>query len=106
MTKKIRQNAIADILEERKYQLQQKEWNDNNNTQGLWASYIVNYVSRWAMPYSFNVDKYTFRICMIKTAALALAAIEWYDVQTECFDEKQALKVGSKSTLKEIQKEK
>jgi hypothetical protein len=57
-------------------------WKDENNTCGLWIAYIVNYATRWAMPTCFNPDKYTFRTCMVKTAALCVSAIRWWETQS------------------------
>jgi len=90
-----REKAMQDIVRERE---SQPPFDDSENTQGLWAAYIANYASRWAMPYSFSPDRYGFRACMVKVAALALAAIEWWD---DChgpacsFDAQQAQKVSA-----------
>ncbi|MHA2376629.1 MAG: hypothetical protein ACXAB9_10715 [Candidatus Thorarchaeota archaeon] len=71
-----RQSIIDEIIKERDGQ---PPFDDSENRQGLWSAYIGNYATRWTMPFTFNTDKYTFRTCMIKAAALALAAIEWWD---------------------------
>ena len=54
-------------------------WQDEFNTPGHFAAYIANYATRWAIPVTFDPKKYTFSACMIKVAALAVAAIEWAD---------------------------
>lgn len=49
------------------------------------------------MPYMFKPDRYSFRACMVKVAALAIAAIEWCDGcdGVVCnFDETQSRKVA------------
>jgi hypothetical protein len=73
-----RQKAVEDILFERN---SQPAFDDSLNTEGLWVSYIVNYASRWAMPFMFDTQKYFFRTCMVKVGALCVAAIEWCDKQ-------------------------
>ena len=73
---KLFQRAMADVTNER---ASQPAYDDSQNTQGLWISYIINYASRWALPYTFNPGRYSFRTCMVKVAALAIAAIEWCD---------------------------
>jgi len=78
----IREQAITCILVERIKQ-EERKWNDRFNNEGLWTSYIANYASRWSMPESFDLKKYSFRECMVKVAALALAAIEWDDVELD-----------------------
>lgn len=68
--------ALADVRAEREAQ---PSFDDSENTQGTWVCYIANYAIRWSMPYVFDKDRYTFRACMVKVAALAVAAIEWID---------------------------
>lgn len=68
--------VIADIIDERK---DQKPFDDSQNTQGTWIGYILQYASAWALPYKWDPEKYNFRTCMVKVAALAVAAIEWCD---------------------------
>ena len=53
-------------------------WKDENNTAFAWVCYIVNYASRFAIPSQFNTNKYDFGTCMVKTAALCMAAYEWW----------------------------
>uniref|UniRef100_A0A6M3LFT0 Uncharacterized protein n=1 Tax=viral metagenome TaxID=1070528 RepID=A0A6M3LFT0_9ZZZZ len=92
----IKSHALDCILTERRRQ-EEREWKDEFNSEGLWASYISNYASRWAMPTSFDPEKYSFRECMIKTAALALAAIEWNDTRQELPDSSMVLEVSENS---------
>jgi hypothetical protein len=74
-------------------------WKDEHSTAGLWVAYICNYVTRWAMPRSFDSKKYTFRYCMIQVAALAVSAIEWFDKQRYISDAEAAKAVSDiKST--------
>lgn len=56
----------------------ERGFKDEYNTAGAWVCYIVNYVSRWAMPATFDTKKYTFYRCMIKTAALCCSAAVWF----------------------------
>lgn len=72
---RIPESILADVETELAYQ-ERKGWRDDKNTPGLFVSYIVNYASRWAMPFTFDVMKYTFYRCMIKVIALAVAAIK------------------------------
>lgn len=72
-----RTQFLFDVQQERKHQ-DELGWNDEYNSAGAWVCYIVNYVSRWAMPASFDADKYTFYRCMVKSAALCCAAAEWF----------------------------
>ena len=58
-------------------------WRDENNSAFAWVAYIVNYATRFAMPASFDTKKYTFRVCMVKTAALCCAAFEWHSGRTD-----------------------
>lgn len=74
----LREQIIQDIVAEREYQ-EKRGWRDEFNSGGLFAAYISNYASRWAMPVMFDPRKYGFRACMVKVAALAIAAIEWFD---------------------------
>jgi hypothetical protein len=85
-------DAIADIISERE---SQPSFKDKYNDCGMWVSYIANYASRWAMPYTFNTKKYNFRTCMVKTAALCLAAIEWYDNLEGVSDDELAVEAVS-----------
>ena len=80
-------NAYDDIKAEREYQTS-RGWKDECNNSFAWVCYIVNYVSRFSMPVSFDAAKYNFRTCMVKAAALCVAAIEWYDRNqpTDCVE--------------------
>jgi len=73
---KLFQRAMADVTNER---TSQPPYDDSQNNPGLWVAYIMNYASRWALPSMFDTTRYTFRTCMVKVAALAVAAIEWCD---------------------------
>jgi len=73
---------FADVKLELEYQ-KQLGLNDEYNTAGAWVCYIANYASRWAMPISFDVNKYTFYRCMVKTAALCCAAAMWFLAEKE-----------------------
>lgn len=68
--------ALDDVRAERE---SQQLYNDAENTEGTWLAYMANYMSRWALPFTFDTKKYNFRTCMVKVAALAVAAIEWCD---------------------------
>ena len=74
--RKLFDRAIAYVTAEREAQ---PPYDDAQNTEGCWVAYIVNYASRWAMPRMFKPNRYSFRMCMVKVAALAIAAIEWSD---------------------------
>lgn len=71
--------TIYEEIEKEVQHQKSKSWKDEKNTAGLFSSYICNYATRWSMPASFDAVKYGFRQCMIKTAALAVSAIEAYD---------------------------
>ena len=72
-----RQRIYKEIDEEREYQ--DNKWgteNDNKNTPNDWIAYITAYNGK---AYRYPSDKDNFRKCMIKVAALAIAAIEACD---------------------------
>ena len=81
-----RQAIYAEIEKERGYQ--QKRWgntaDDTLNTPWMWASYIANYATKWMVgtyaPLKRPVTD-DFRVKMVKTAAIAVAAIESIDRQ-------------------------
>jgi hypothetical protein len=53
---------------------------DTTNGQGDWVSYICAYAGRAAVRvYRNKREGQNFRDCMIKVAALAIAAVEAYD---------------------------
>lgn len=82
----MRDQIVQDIVAEREYQ-EKRGWRDEFNSAGLFAGYVANYATRWAMPACFNPEKYGFRACMVKVAALAIAAIEWFDSRGgQCHD--------------------
>lgn len=68
-------DLLQEVEDELKYQ-ESKKWKDDDNTPGHWCTYIANYATRWAMPFSFNPQKYTFRKCMVKVIALAISAVK------------------------------
>jgi hypothetical protein len=83
-----RNSIYRQIEDERLYQ--QHRWGDNaddtKNTPNDWVAYISKHSTRWSPggfpPYSGEtIDK--FRKQMIKVAALAVAAIESLERQTE-----------------------
>lgn len=69
---------FEEVKLEREYQLS-RGWKDEHNSAGAWVAYICNYVTRWAMPASFDPRKYNFGVCMVKAAALCLSAYEWWN---------------------------
>ena len=80
-----REAIFKEIDEERNYQTER--WGDGTddmvNTPWKWATYIGLYSTRW-MDGSFRLRDNTvdaFRKCMIKTAAICVAAVESLDRQ-------------------------
>jgi hypothetical protein len=80
-------SVYDEIKAERDYQ--NGKWgtlsDDNENTPWMWASYIAQYATRW-MRGAFVInrdDTVKFRESMIKTAAIAIAAVESLDRQQE-----------------------
>jgi len=80
-------NIYDEIQAEREYQNSKgytAEADDANNTIELWTTYVNNYASKWFPggypPYTAEA-RAAFRASMVKTAALAVAAIEWLDRQ-------------------------
>lgn len=81
-----RAKIFAEIETERAYQ--QKRWGDRTddtlNTPWMWTAYIAQYATKW-MAGTFsplakpNVDD--FRAKMLKTASIAIAAVESIDRQ-------------------------
>lgn len=75
-----------EILEERAYQegLWGNEADDVLNTPWMWAAYISGYATKWMvgsfLPLKTSVTD-EFRKCMVKVAALAVAAIQSVDRQ-------------------------
>lgn len=79
-------DIYKEIKEERDYQT--AKWgnvsDDTLNTPWMWVAYITGYATKWMagtfLPLSTSsVD--TFRVCMVKVATLAIAAIESVDRQ-------------------------
>lgn len=77
--------VLDDIRNERKYQVE--KWgngsDDTRNTPWMWVAYIASYATKW-MSGKFRVDSNdanAFREKMIKTAAIAVAAVESLDRQ-------------------------
>lgn len=64
------------VLKEREYQRQR--WGDDHGvTLAQWGQFICNYATRPSLPECFDTaGRYTFRNCMVKVAAIALAAWE------------------------------
>lgn len=82
-----RRRIFAEIEKERLYQ--QKRWgneaDDSINTPWMWAAYIASYATQW-MVGKFKLSRSDvdgFRAKMVKTAAIAVAAIESVDRQRE-----------------------
>lgn len=73
----IRDLFVSEVMGERQYQLEGPKWDDSLNGPGDWVTYINQYATRWAFPRAFDTGKYDFKTCMIKVAALAMAAYEW-----------------------------
>jgi len=79
---------LGEVKSERVYQ--DKKWghkvDDSLNSPNDWVTYICNYASKWFPggfpPYNENVVE-DFRAKMIKTAALAVAAVESIDRQRD-----------------------
>ncbi len=66
---------------------QQHRWGDHSddaiNTPWMWLTYISKYSTNWSNGYyTLNSDTVSlFRECMIKVAAIAVAAVESLDRQ-------------------------
>jgi hypothetical protein len=79
-------SVYDEIKKEREYQDGKwgHETDDTLNTPWMWASYIGQYATKWMrgefLPVSVDTTN-TFRTCMIKVAAIAVAAIESIDRQ-------------------------
>jgi hypothetical protein len=81
-------SVYDEIKAERDYQIGKwgNESDDTKNTPWMWAAYIAQYATRWMSgKFTFNSDEDTgsFRQAMIKTAAIAIAAVESLDRQNE-----------------------
>lgn len=81
-------SIFEEIAAEREYQ--RKKWGDEAddqlNTPWMFAAYIAQYATKWMsgtfLPLSRGTTN-TFRTCMVKVAAIAVAAIESVDRQRE-----------------------
>lgn len=78
-------SVYDEIKKERDYQDQ--KWghgvDDALNTPWMWAAYIASYSTKW-MKGKFDFlkeDVDLFRTCMVKTAAICVAAVESVDRQ-------------------------
>lgn len=80
-----REEIYAEIEAERQYQ--EVKWgnaSDDRNSPWEWVSFIANYATKWMkglyapLP---RTDVTDFRLKMIKTAAIAVAAVESIDRQ-------------------------
>ena len=81
---KVVKEVLVEVANERGYQLERfgNKFDDGNKPND-WISYIAAYSGR---AYSSKREGYTcklFRESMIKTAALAVAAVEAYDRNTK-----------------------
>jgi len=83
-----RSYIYAAIQAERDYQ--DKKWggaaNDDRNTSYEWVAWIAAYLTKWL---HVSVPPLSFRDCMVKVAALAVAAIESCDRQAVASKEAQ-----------------
>lgn len=72
--------VLDNIATERKYQNDRFGTTfDDHNKLNDWVTYITHYASR---NYGPNISESTFRLNMVKVAALAIAAIEAIDRRT------------------------
>ena len=87
-----RETILKEILLERERQINlahggDTEAFDRTNTQNDWVAYICTYAGRAAAKVFRNIKEgHSFRVCILKVAALCLAAIEAYD-KGYCKDE-------------------
>jgi hypothetical protein len=80
-----RGSIFKEINTERTYQTDKwgVEADDTLNTPWMWVSYITQYATKW-MTGLFTIPSSSadmFRVCMIKTASTAIAAVESLDRQ-------------------------
>lgn len=93
-----RESIFKEIDAERSYQDERwgKDTDDTVNTPWMWTAYIALYSSKWMagtlMPLKRDVVS-AFRTMMIKTASIAIAAVESIDRQRSengrCFYEEE-----------------
>lgn len=81
-------NVYDEIRVEREYQ--DKRWghvaDDTLNTPWMWVAYIAAYSTKWMVGSFLPLHKdvvVAFRVAMVKTAAIAIAAVESLDRQRE-----------------------
>jgi len=86
--KTLRESILRAIREERERQVNKcrhggdTELFDKSNSQNDWVAYIIAYLGRASAKCSRNKKEgQTFRLNMIKVAALALAALESYELK-------------------------
>ncbi len=82
----MRQKIFDEIEAERAYQDGRwgHETDDTMNTPWMWAAYIASYATKWMTGHFLPLRTGTvnaFRISMIKTAAISVAAVESIDRQ-------------------------
>ncbi len=83
------EDIFAEISSERYFQRKighTEESDDDSNGMHDWVTYITRYSTVWfpgKFPHSSTAFLNSFRVSMIKTAALAVAAIEWTDRKIE-----------------------
>lgn len=84
----LRQQIVNEVLSEREYNEEKwgNEADDTKNRPNDWIAYIASYSTRWFTggfsPYKPH-EVLDFRKCMIKVAAIAIAAVESLDRQQE-----------------------
>lgn len=70
--------VLEEVACEREYQ--DEKWGgevyDDTHHSHDWFAFIVGYAGKG---YSWPIDLANFRKCMVKVAALAVAAVEWAD---------------------------
>lgn len=83
---RLREGIYSEIESERHYQ--DTKWgvgtDDTVNTPWMWVSYIAAYATKWMVGTFAPLKRettYDFRAKMVKTAAIAVAAIESLDRQ-------------------------
>lgn len=81
-------DILQQIADEREYQ--KTKWgnhsDDMQNTPWMFVSYICQYATKWMVGSFPPIKSYVtddFRQCMIKVAAIAVAAVESIDRQRE-----------------------
>lgn len=78
------QNYLDEVAKERAYQIDKwgDQADDEKNDPMSFVGYIANHSTRWFSggfkPYSLET-LVNFRTCMLKVAALGIAAMQWAD---------------------------